>query len=131
MSGRLLTFAALFTSITMAFILAPSWSLRPRLRRLVRPAALIAILFIFLGAMESGWPAPWELLPGKHRVAGFESGIDRQNMTAALWFNRYAGPNRRVLCETSMCDLLGAYARAVHCPKKPISTTPHGWTRGS
>ena len=112
LSGRLLTFAALFTSVTVAFVLVPTWTLRDRLARLARPAAIAAILVLFLGATESGWPAPWEQLPGSFHVAGFESGIDRQSVMAARWFAGNAGPNRRVLCDISICTLLGAYARA-------------------
>lgn len=112
LAGRLLTFAAFFTAVTAAFVLVPTWPLRERAARLVRPAAVVAILVIFLGATESGWPAPWEQLPGKFHVAGFESGIDRQSVMAARWLGTNAGPNRRVLCDISMCTLLGAYARA-------------------
>jgi hypothetical protein len=118
LSGRLLTFAALFTSITVALVLVPTWPVRESLQRFVRPAAVAAILAIFLGAMMSGWPAPWELLPGRFHVAGFESGIDRQNTTAARWFSTHVGPNRRVVCEISMCTLLGAYARAYPLPEE-------------
>ena len=119
LSGRLLTFAALFTSLAVAYVLVPTWTVPARFVRHLRSGALVAIVCIFLGAMESGWPAPWELLPGKHHVAGFESGVNRQNTSAAKWFSHYAGPNRRVLCEISMCDLLGAYARAVPLPEEP------------
>jgi hypothetical protein len=58
------------------------------------------------------------LLPGRFHVAGFESGIDRENVTAARWFSTHVGPNRRVVCEISMCTLLGAYARAYPLPEE-------------
>ncbi len=126
LAGRLLTFAALFTSVTIAFVLVPTWRVRERLGRFVRPAAVVVILAIFLGAMTSGWPAPWELLPGKFHVAGFESGIDRQNTTAVRWFRAHIGPNRRVVCDISMCDLLGAYARADPLPEEAkLYYAPH------
>lgn len=126
LSGRLLTFAALFTSLAVAYVLVPTWPVPERFVRYLRPAALTAIICIFLGAMESGWPAPWELLPGKHHVAGFESGVNRQNTTAAKWFGRYAPRNRRVLCEISMCDLVGVYAHAIPLPEEAsIYYAPH------
>ena len=95
----------------MGVVLVPSRKVVPRLRRWLRPGAILAILGIFLGATMSGWPAPWELLPGKFHVAGFESGIDRQDVTAARWFGANIGHGRRVACDISLCSLLGAYAR--------------------
>jgi hypothetical protein len=112
MAGRLLTFAAFFTCITMAFVLVPAWDGGLRWRRFARPAALLAMLAIFLGAMESGWPAPWEQLPGTFHAAAFESGIDRQNTSAAQWFRANVGAGQRVACDFSSCSLLGAYAEA-------------------
>ena len=121
MAGRLLTFAALFTSVPMAFALAPdlTWKVRDRLIRFVRPVAVAAMLGIFLGSMMSGWPAPWEQIPGVFHVDGFESGIDRQNMTAVRWFGANVGPDKRVACDVTSCALLGAYAEAHPVPDEP------------
>lgn len=119
LAGRLLTFAALFTSVTMAFILVPSWPMGERMRRGIRMASVAASIVIFLGATTSGWPAPWELLPGTFHVAGFESGIDRQNREAVQWFRSNVGANRRVACETAICSLAGAYAGAYPIPDEP------------
>jgi hypothetical protein len=119
LAGRLLTFAAVFTSVTVALVLVPTWQIGERLRRFVRPAAVAVSVVIFLGATMSGWPAPWELLPGSFRVAGFESGIDRQNREAVQWFRANLGRNRRVACETSICSLAGAYAGAYPIPDEP------------
>lgn len=121
MAGRLLTFAALFTAVPMAFALAPdtTWRLPERVIRYARPVALAALLGIFLGGMMSGWPAPWEQIPGTFHVAGFESGIDRQNMTAVRWFGHNIGTDKRVACDVTSCALLGAYAEA-----HPISNEP-------
>jgi hypothetical protein len=118
LSGRLLVFAALFTSVVMAFAMDPRWPVRENLRRLIRPAAIALILLIFLGSKFSGWPAPWEQLPGKFRVAGFESGVDRQNMEAVDWFRRHARRDRRVVCEASICALVAAYAEATPIPEE-------------
>jgi hypothetical protein len=67
---------------------------------------------VFLGGMTGGWPPQWEVLPGRFRVAGFESGVDRQNMAAVQWLAAHVGPGRRVACDFSSCALLGAYAGA-------------------
>jgi hypothetical protein len=121
MAGRLLTFAALFTAVPMAFALAPhlTWRVQDRFTRWIRPVAVAAMLGIFLGGMMSGWPAPWEQIPGTFHVAGFESGIDRQNMSAVQWFAANVGPDKRVACDVTSCALLGAYAEAHPIPDEP------------
>jgi glycosyltransferase involved in cell wall biosynthesis len=112
LSGRLLVFAELVSSAIMAFAMVPGWPVRESLWRFVRPAAIALMLVIFLGAKFSGWPASWEQLPGTFHVAGFESGVDRQNMQAVEWFRTHAGRDRRVVCEASVCALVAAYAEA-------------------
>lgn len=118
LSGRLLVFAALFTSVVIAFAMVPGWPVRESLQRFVRPAAIALMLVIFLGAKFSGWPAPWEQLPGTFHVAGFESGVDRQNMEAVEWFRTHTGRDRRVVCEASICALVAAYAEATPIPEE-------------
>ena len=121
MAGRLLTFAALFTAVPMAFALVPDLtsSVPGRFMRVARPVAVAAMLGIFLGSMMSGWPAPWEQIPGTFHVGGFESGVDRQNMTAVQWFGTHVGPNKRIACDVTSCALLGAYAEAHPIPDEP------------
>lgn len=119
LAGRLLTYAFVFTSVPVAFALMPTWKLRNGFHRFARPLAIVALLGIFLGGMMSGWPAPWEQLPGTFRVAGFESGVDRQNMSAMHWFRAHVGRNQRVACDVTACALLGAYAAAHPIPDEP------------
>jgi hypothetical protein len=113
LSGRLLVFAALFTSVSIGFALVYGLPVRTSLRRYGRPAAVAALLVIFLGAKMSGWPAPWEQLPGSFHAAAFESGIDKANEEAVKWFGSAVGPDRRVVCDASTCALATAYAEAV------------------
>jgi hypothetical protein len=118
LSGRLLVFAALFTSVSIGFALVDGLPVRERLRRHGRPAAVAALLVIFLGAKMSGWPAPWEQLPGDFHAAAFESGIDRANTEAVKWFGANIGPGHKVVCDTSTCALAVAYAEADPVPNE-------------
>jgi hypothetical protein len=113
LSGRLLVFTALFTSVSIGFALVFGLPVRESLRRYGRPLAVLALLVIFLGAKMSGWPAPWEQLPGDFHATAFESGIDRQNTEAVKWFGRNVGPGKRIVCDASTCALAAAYAEAV------------------
>jgi hypothetical protein len=69
----------------------------------------MTMVVIFLGGVMSGWPAPWELLPGTFHAAAFESGIDRDNMTAVAWIRDHLPSNQRIGCDVSSYELLGAY----------------------
>ena len=117
-SGRLLVFAALFTSVSVGCALAIGLPVRQSLRRYGRPAAVGALLLIFLGAKMSGWPAPWEQLPGSFHLAAFESGIDRANTEAVKWFGANIGPGHKVVCDASTCALAVAYAEADPVPNE-------------
>ncbi|HLH14223.1 MAG TPA: hypothetical protein VKV16_05495 [Solirubrobacteraceae bacterium] len=119
LAGRLLTFAALFTSVTMAFALVPRPGSARRTRELVRVLAVAASVGIFLGSTMSGWPAPWELVPGTFHISGFESGIDRENTLAVKWFAAHEGGGHRVACEFEACSMFGAYAGAYPIPDEP------------
>jgi len=118
LSGRLLVFAALFTSVSVGFALVFGLPVRESLRRHGRPAAVGVLLVIFLGAKMSGWPAPWEQLPGAFHVAAFESGIDRANTEAVRWFGANIGPGHKVVCDNSTCALAVAYAGADPVPNE-------------
>jgi hypothetical protein len=118
LSGRLLVFAALFTSVSIGFALVSGPPVCESLRRYGRPAAVGALLVIFLGAKMSGWPAPWEQLPGNFHVAAFESGIDRANTEAVKWFGANIGPGHKVVCDASTCALAAAYAEAEPVPNE-------------
>jgi hypothetical protein len=118
LSGRLLVFAALFTSVSVGYALVSGLPMRESLRRHGRPAAVGALLVIFLGAKMSGWPAPWEQLPGSFHVTAFESGIDRANTEAVKWFGANIGPGHKVVCDASTCALAAAYAEADPIPNE-------------
>ena len=100
------------------FALVSGLPVRESLRRYGRPAAVGALLLIFLGAKMSGWPAPWEQLPGDFHVAAFESGIDRANTEAVKWFGANIGPGHKVVCDASTCALAVAYAEADPVPNE-------------
>jgi hypothetical protein len=92
---------------------------RRNLGRWVPPlAAVAALIVIFLGGKLSGWPATWEQLPGTFHAAAFESGVDRQNTLAVQWFGANVGPDRRVVCDASICALAAAYAEAIPIPNE-------------
>ena len=118
LSGRLLVFAALFTSVTIGVALVSSLGVRKSLRRWGPPVAVGSLLLIFLGSKLGGWPAPWEQLPGTFHAAAFESGIDRHNTAAVKWFRTNVGPDHRVVCDASICALADAYGEADPVPNE-------------
>ena len=115
LAGRLLTFVSLFTAVVAAFAVARLASYR----RAGAAVAVASMTAVFAGGVTSGWPAPWELVPGTFRVAAFESGMDRQNLAAALWFGKHVGANKRIACDFSSCSLLGAYAHEYSIDNAP------------
>lgn len=112
LATRLFTFSAIFTSAIAAIAIVHGRRLMPRFAAWVRPLAIAVMIIVFLGASIGGWPPQWEVVPGQFRIAGFESGIDRQNTAAVDWFYSHVGPGRHVACDFSTCALLGAYADA-------------------
>lgn len=110
LSTRLLTYASIFTAFAGAIALVSPLG-RP-LSPLRRGSAIVLMLVIFLGSMTGGWPPQWELLPGRHRVDGFEAGVDRANTLAAKWFGANVPRGQTVACDFTVCSLLGAYADA-------------------
>lgn len=104
--GRLLTFEYLFVGVAAAF------ALTHRSKRAHRPVAvlgLVAVVLVFIGNTTSGWPAPWELVPGKFKVDSFESGVDPAGVDAARWVAANVPSNAKVACDFTMCSLAGAY----------------------
>lgn len=105
MATRGLTYVALFSSIPIAVGLL--YLCGPRVGR-VLPVAIATILIG--GGMVSGWPAAWERLPGGVRIAGFESGVEADNLALAGWAGTAVGPERSFACDVMTCALLGSYA---------------------
>ena len=110
---RLLVYSALFYALGAAVVLTRSWRLAGRWSLLTRGATLGLMLLLFIGGINTGWPPQWELLPGTFHVDGSESGVDRQDMTAATWFKEHVGTRKVVACDFTLCSLLTAYAGAV------------------
>ncbi len=104
--GRLLTFEYLFVCVAAALALTHPWR---RERRPIVALGLVAMVLVFIGNTTSGWPAPWELVPGKFKVDAFESGVDPADVEAARWVAANVPGNAKVACDFMMCSLVGGY----------------------
>lgn len=104
--GRLLTFEYLFVCVAAALVLTHPWR---RERRPIVALGLVAMVLVFIGNTTSGWPAPWEIVPGKFKVDSFESGVDPAGVDAARWVAANVPPNAKVACNFMMCSLVGGY----------------------
>jgi hypothetical protein len=104
--GRLLTFEYLFASVAAALALTHPWRWK---RRLIVVSGLVALVLAFIGNTTSGWPAPWELVPGTFKVDAFESGVDPAAVDASRWVGANLPPNAKVACDFMMCSLVGGY----------------------
>lgn len=104
--GRLLTYEYLFVCVAAALALTHPWR---RGRRLITALALVAMVLVFVGNTTSGWPAPYELVPGNFKVDAFESGVDPADLAAARWVAANVPRNATVACDFMMCSLVGGY----------------------
>jgi hypothetical protein len=104
--GRLLTYEYLFVCVAAALALTHPWR---RKRRPIVALGLVAMVLVFIGNTTSGWPAPWEIVPGKFKVDSFESGVDPANVDAARWVAANVPGNATVACDFMMCSLVGGY----------------------
>lgn len=104
--GRLLTFEYLFVSAAAALALTHPWR---RGRRSIMALGLVAVVLVFVGNTTSGWPAPYELVPGNFKVDAFESGVDSADVAAARWVAANLPGNATVGCDFMMCSLVGGY----------------------
>lgn len=104
--GRLLTFEYLFASIAAALVLTRP---RTRGRRSILVLTLLAMTLVFVGNTTSGWPAPYEIVPGRFKVDAFESGVDPADVAAARWVAANVPHKATVACDFMMCSLVGGY----------------------
>lgn len=104
--GRLLTYEYLFACVAAAFALTHPWR---RGSRLVTALGLAALVLVFVGNTTSGWPAPYEFVPGKFKVDAFESGVDPAGVQAARWAAANLPRHAKVACDFTSCSLLGGY----------------------
>lgn len=104
--GRLLTFEYLFTCVAAALALTHPWRWE---RRALPALGVVAMALVFVGNATSGWPAPYEFVPGKFKVDAFESGVDPANVAAARWVAANVPRNAQVACDFMMCSLVGGY----------------------
>jgi hypothetical protein len=108
LSGRLLTYEYVFACVAAALALTQLWTRR---RRLTSALGLLAIVLVFVGNTTSGWPAPYEFVPGPFKVDAFESGVDPAGVQAARWVAANLPRNAKVACDWSACSLLNGYGR--------------------
>jgi hypothetical protein len=120
LAGRLLTYAYLFAALPVAVALV---ALGQRRRRWGPALALGAVALVFTGNAASGWPAPYETVPGRFHVAGFESGVDPAGVAAARWIAANAPADATVACDFKACSLVGGSG-----PQRPLDNAPRVFT---
>jgi hypothetical protein len=108
LAGRLLTFEYLFIGVAAALALTQLWTMRPRIAGAL---GLGAVVLVFVGNTTSGWPATWEIVPGKFKVDAFESGVDPAGVRAARWAAANLPSGAQVACDWTACSLLGGYGQ--------------------
>ncbi len=106
LAGRLLTYEYLFACVAAALALTALWKRRGGLTAAL---GLVAVVLVFVGNTTSGWPAPYEFVPGKFRVDAFESGVDPAGVRAARWVAANLPPNAKVACDWTACSLVNGY----------------------
>ena len=104
--GRLLTYEYLFVCVAAALALTHPWTHR---RRLIMALGLGGLVLVLVGNSTSGWPAPYELVPGKFKIDAFESGVDPANVDAAQWVAANLPRNAKVACDFMTCSLVSGY----------------------
>lgn len=114
--GRLLTYEYLFVCVAAALSLT---QLRGRRPRLTATLGLVAVALIFVGNSTSGWPAPYEFVPGPFKVDAFESGVTPAGVQAARWIGKHVPPRATVACDHTMCSLVGGYG-----PQRALDNWP-------
>jgi hypothetical protein len=122
LAGRLLTYEYLFLAPIIALAAVRMWD---RGRRVLMAVVIAAVVAVFVGNATSGWPAPYEFVPGHFQIDAFESGIDPPSVAAAHWITRNAPPDAQIACEISICTLVNAYGTQAAFPDVPtIYYTP-------
>jgi hypothetical protein len=103
LTGRALTFVTLATAAVLAMWAVRVWR---RSGRATVAVLLVGVVWM-VGGIVAGWPPFWERIPGRYHVAGFESAVEPESLTAAAWTLRHLGPHNRIAADTSNGALLG------------------------
>lgn len=106
LSGRLLTYEYLFAGVAAAITVTGAWAKRRPWGAVV---GVVAVVAVFIGNATSGWPAPYEVVPGKFHVDAFESGVTPAGVQAAKWIGANLPPHATVACDRTTCSLVGGY----------------------
>lgn len=113
LSGRLLTFAALFSALAVGTAL---WRIAGRpgprfvaVKDHAVTATAIAVVLL-LGSIPTSLPPWWQRIPGQFRIEGFASGIDSVGMSRAEWAAAHLPPGARYLGDITSLTLLATIA---------------------
>ncbi len=103
------TYALLFAAIPIAMAVLRIWTPAAPRRRAAAGAVVLSLLFAGFAAV--GWPPSWQSVPGRFRIAGYESGVNVLNIAAARWARVGIGAGHRTACDYGTCSVFGAYGR--------------------
>lgn len=103
------TYTLLFAAVPIAMAVVRIWPTHAPRRRAAAGALVLSVLFAGFAAV--GWPPSWQSVPGRFRIAGYESGVDRLNVAAARWARVGLGAGHRTACDHGTCSVFGAYGR--------------------
>jgi hypothetical protein len=110
LAGRTLTFTMIPVSAVIAFTLISRDTTRSKFSRLMSTPVLVAIFILFaLGGIATGWPPPWERLPGPFIVDGFERTVEPQTVDPAWWARQQLPHNARIAGDAGELSILGTY----------------------
>jgi hypothetical protein len=113
LAGRMLTFTALFTALSVATVLwrlsAIPWQ-RHRFGASHLVTATVLAVVLLLGSIATSVPAWWQRIPGPFMIEGFASGIDNVGTSRAQWAATYLRPGSRYFGDITSLTLLSTLA---------------------
>jgi hypothetical protein len=104
LAGRAQNYLALYTSIGVAVCLGLLLHGYSRYGK-IAVSSILSVLFV--GGIVSGWPPPYERLPGQYQVDAFESSVDPHAVAAAEWTRSHIGPGNRFASDFGNLAVIG------------------------
>ena len=109
LSGRLLTFAAMFSALAVGTTLWRIATSKPTTFRNVSNGLLTSTaisVVLLLGSITTSLPAWWQRVPGQFVIEGFASGIDSVGTSRAEWAAQNLRPGSRYVGDITSLTLL-------------------------
>jgi hypothetical protein len=121
-SGRLLTYAALFSALVVGMVFAritsgtseadEPFAGERRSQGVLKGTAIIAMgVLLLASSIVTSLPAWWQRIPGGFWIEGFASGIDSVGLSRAEWARAYLQPGMRYAGDITSITLLSTIGK--------------------